>query len=242
MAAKKTKLELTSPLNRTPTVNAQVTSTNLVNKVNNNTLKTGGGGGNMTVNKVNTPSPLSTKGIGNNKTCTWLFDSGEVCGKTFSKSYNLVVHMRMHEDVRPFQCSLCDQTFRQKAHLQRHETTHGIGTRMNRTSGAAGGGGGGSSPKRKRKKSARGHTTTPTMGSVPVNATNTIQIAPPPTTTVHSSNLQERLARVNEQFGVKVKHEDEDEVMQEVVYTEAAEVKSYGGQKRKYSETEPGII
>merc|ERR1719336_2215517 len=60
------------------------------------------------------------------KTCNWVFENGQVCGKTFSKSYNLVVHMRMHEDIRPFACTLCDQTFRQKAHLQRHETTHGI--------------------------------------------------------------------------------------------------------------------
>ena len=84
------------------------------------------------------PSPLSGGGssgggsgqTGNNKTCNWVFENGEVCGKTFSKSYNLVVHMRMHEDVRPFHCSLCDQTFRQKAHLQRHETTHGIGVKV----------------------------------------------------------------------------------------------------------------
>ena len=74
----------------------------------------------------------SILGTGNNKTCNWVFENGEVCGKTFSKSYNLVVHMRMHEDVRPFHCSLCDQTFRQKAHLQRHETTHGIGVKHHR--------------------------------------------------------------------------------------------------------------
>ncbi len=64
--------------------------------------------------------------IPSSKTCNWVFENGQVCGKTFSKSYNLVVHMRMHEDIRPFACTLCDQTFRQKAHLQRHETTHGI--------------------------------------------------------------------------------------------------------------------
>ena len=74
----------------------------------------------------------SLLGTGNNKRCNWVFENGEVCGKTFSKSYNLVVHMRMHEDVRPFHCSLCDQTFRQKAHLQRHETTHGIGVKVRR--------------------------------------------------------------------------------------------------------------
>ena len=87
------------------------------------------------------PSPLSggssgggVGSTGNNKTCNWVFENGEVCGKTFSKSYNLVVHMRMHEDVRPFHCSLCDQTFRQKAHLQRHETTHGIGVKVRKQS------------------------------------------------------------------------------------------------------------
>ena len=63
--------------------------------------------------------------------------SFQVCGKTFAKSYNLVVHMRMHEDVRPFGCSFCDQTFRQKAHLQRHETTHGVGVKVNRGSTSA---------------------------------------------------------------------------------------------------------
>lgn len=90
----------------------------------------------------------SSKNVGNNKTCNWVFENGEVCAKTFSKSYNLVVHMRMHEDVRPFCCGLCDQTFRQKAHLQRHETTHGIGVKIGK-----GGGGGTPSARRKRKRS-----------------------------------------------------------------------------------------
>ena len=77
-----------------------------------------------------------------------MFENGEVCAKTFSKSYNLVVHMRMHEDVRPFCCGLCDQTFRQKAHLQRHETTHGIGVKLGKGSGS-----GTPSSRRKRKRS-----------------------------------------------------------------------------------------
>jgi len=67
--------------------------------------------------------------VPSSKICNWVFENGQVCGKTFSKSYNLVVHMRMHEDIRPFACNHCDQTFRQKAHLQRHETTHGIQTK-----------------------------------------------------------------------------------------------------------------
>ena len=65
--------------------------------------------------------------IGNKSTCcNWVFENGQVCSKTFSKPWSLVVHMRMHEDVRPFDCGLCDQTFRQKTHLKRHEKTHGI--------------------------------------------------------------------------------------------------------------------
>ena len=130
------------------------------------------------------------KAIGNNKTCNWVFENGEVCGKTFSKSYNLVVHMRMHEDVRPFGCSLCDQTFRQKAHLQRHETTHGIGVKISNRSGSNGTSAG--VPRRKRKRSSRGST-----GSLNQAHSPPSQVQPP----VMSANLQQRLARVNEQFG-----------------------------------------
>ena len=99
---------------------------------------------NSNLNKsINSTMPSS-------KTCNWVFENGQVCGKTFSKSYNLVVHMRMHEDIRPFACTLCDQTFRQKAHLQRHETTHGIQNKnIYRQPAAA---------KKKKKKAAAGQT------------------------------------------------------------------------------------
>lgn len=79
--------------------------------------------------KLSLTKTINGTTIPSSKTCNWVFENGQVCGKTFSKSYNLVVHMRMHEDIRPFACTLCDQTFRQKAHLQRHETTHGIQTK-----------------------------------------------------------------------------------------------------------------
>ena len=46
------------------------------------------------------------------------------CGKSFKKKHNLLVHMRIHNELRPFVCRYCTQTFRQKAHLQRHESTH----------------------------------------------------------------------------------------------------------------------
>merc|ERR1712012_67426 len=117
--------------------------------------------------KLSLTKTINGATIPSSKTCNWIFENGQVCGKTFSKSYNLVVHMRMHEDIRPFACTLCDQTFRQKAHLQRHETTHGIQTKnFYRTPS--------SKRKKKRNPSEEG-----------VN--NEL-----------SKNLQDRLARVNQ--------------------------------------------
>ena len=75
------------------------------------------------------PAPVNTSPhskTSDNKTCRWKFENGQICGKVFTKTYNLTVHMRMHQDIRPFPCTICEQTFRQKAHLQRHEATHGI--------------------------------------------------------------------------------------------------------------------
>lgn len=74
---------------------------------------------------------IQTKTV-DNKTCRWKFENGQICGKVFTKTYNLTVHMRMHQDIRPFPCTVCEQTFRQKAHLQRHEATHGIDSMANR--------------------------------------------------------------------------------------------------------------
>ena len=83
--------------------------------------------------QVIAPSPVTVvntspqaKATSDNKTCRWKFENGQICGKQFTKTYNLTVHMRMHQDIRPFPCTICEQTFRQKAHLQRHEATHGI--------------------------------------------------------------------------------------------------------------------
>lgn len=140
----------------------------------------------------NNNAHLSSKNVGNNKTCNWVFENGEICGKTFSKSYNLVVHMRMHEDVRPFCCSLCDQTFRQKAHLQRHETTHGIGVKVGRgTPGVPGG----STKGRKRKRSrSSGGGPSSLQGSPGQVVLPTAPIPLP-------EHLQKRLAHVSEKFG-----------------------------------------
>ncbi len=126
-----------------------------------------------------------------------------------------VVHMRMHEDVRPFSCSLCDQTFRQKAHLQRHETTHGLGAKVHRSPAAGGGSSGSTNPKSKRKRS-RGASSNNTSGSTSLNDL----IVLPNTPVSVSENLQRRLAHVNEKFGrgsnsVSVGQHEDDEEMEE---------------------------
>jgi hypothetical protein len=41
----------------------------------------------------NNSNAITHKAVGNNKTCNWVFENGEICGKTFSKSYNLVINL-----------------------------------------------------------------------------------------------------------------------------------------------------
>merc|ERR1719445_69719 len=223
VSAKRTKVEIIPANAKTIT-----TSLPMVTKVTNN--NTGGGGATVSTAQVQKQAPMHTnrqqqntqqinRPMGNNKTCNWVFENGEICGKTFAKSYNLVVHMRMHEDVRPFGCSFCDQTFRQKAHLQRHETTHGVGVKVNRGSSSA--------QRRKRKRSAR------SSGGSQGQTTTVVMTTATPATM--SANLQQRLARVSEQFGTqRGTTEDEDETEEE----EDLSVNHSGGKsyRRKMSE------
>ena len=43
-----------------------------------------------------------------------------VCGVVLSPKTNVNVHLRTHSGVRPYECSLCLNRFRQKAHLMKH--------------------------------------------------------------------------------------------------------------------------
>lgn len=47
----------------------------------------------------------------------------EICSRQFSKN-GLRMHMRIHNDERPYKCKVCDKTFRQYGALYSHTFTH----------------------------------------------------------------------------------------------------------------------
>jgi len=46
------------------------------------------------------------------------------CQRPFSSSYNMRVHMRIHNNSRPFECKFCPKNFRTKCNLEHHVQTH----------------------------------------------------------------------------------------------------------------------
>ena len=42
------------------------------------------------------------------------------CNKEFTKIWNLLDHVRMHEGIKPFVCKIWDKTFTQKGNLKKH--------------------------------------------------------------------------------------------------------------------------
>ena len=46
------------------------------------------------------------------------------CLKQFGEASNILTHLRIHTNDRPFECRICKKRFRNKAHLQTHLLVH----------------------------------------------------------------------------------------------------------------------
>lgn len=53
--------------------------------------------------------------------------SFQLCGKEFNRMHNLMGHMHLHSDSKPFKCLYCPSKFTLKGNLTRHmKVKHGV--------------------------------------------------------------------------------------------------------------------
>ena len=87
---------------------------------------------NLTLGEV--PMTSSCEGLGCNMNCKQqvtlepqhrenIFKCG-VCGKSFLKKYELIIHKRTHTGNKTFQCEVCKKTFAWKLSFTRHKRIH----------------------------------------------------------------------------------------------------------------------
>lgn len=46
------------------------------------------------------------------------------CQKEFTKAWNILDHVRMHEGIRPYRCDICSKNFTQRCNLSKHRKKH----------------------------------------------------------------------------------------------------------------------
>lgn len=64
----------------------------------------------------------------NNKFKVYYICKYNGCDKEFTKTWNLLDHVRMHEGIKPYKCSLCRKSFTQKGNLKKHLKQHTLKT------------------------------------------------------------------------------------------------------------------